>query len=109
MKPFCTQRAQQWQQILDLTRQMRALSIEKELEPLLLLQQQRQHSIESFFASPIAENEAEQVATGIREILDSDRLIYQQGKKIKLDIGELLQQTMGNRKALDAYHDVSQT
>lgn len=104
-----TQREQQWQQILDLTRQMRALSIEKDLQQLVVLQQQRQDSIEAFFACPVTENEAEQVAIGIREILDSDQRIYQQGEIIKNEIGESLQKTIGNRKALDAYHGVSKT
>ena len=109
MKLSVTQRAQLWQQILDLTRQMRAMSVEKELEQLVVLQQKRQQSIEIFFASPISESEAEWVANGIREVLDSDQLIYQQGEKIKSSIGESLKKTMGNRQALDAYHGVSQT
>lgn len=83
--------------------------MEKDLQQLVALQQQRQDSIEAFFACPITENEAETVATGIREILDSDQLIYQQGEIIKNDIGESLQKTMGNRKALDTYHGVSKT
>ncbi|MCW8955982.1 MAG: flagellar protein FliT [Gammaproteobacteria bacterium] len=109
MSKLLTQRARQWQKILDLTRQMRALSIEKELEKLTTLQQQRQSSIETFFASPVTETEAEQVAAGIREILASDQLIYQQSEKVKSDIGGSLQKVMGNRKALDAYHGVSRT
>lgn len=109
MKLSVTQRAQLWQQILDLTRQMRAMSVEKELEQLVVMQQKRQEIIEIFFASPISESEAERVADGIREVLDSDQLIYQQGEKIKSSIGESLKKTMGNRQALDAYHGVSQT
>lgn len=111
MKPSAVHRARQWQLILDLTHQMRALSVDKELEleQLLALQQQRQDSIEDFFASPITHNEAEQVAAGIREILDSDQQICQQGEQIKSNIGASLRQTMDNRKALDAYHGVSKT
>lgn len=109
MSQYTIHRVQQWRKILDLTRQMRALSIAHELEQLVVLQQQRQHAIEDFFASPVSAEEAEQVATGIREILDSDQLIYQQGEEIKSKIGASLQKTMGNRKALDTYHGVSQS
>ena len=109
MSQFTIHRAQQWRKIIDLTRRMRALSIENELEQLVVLQRQRQQGIEEFFASPVTAEEAEQVATGIREILDSDQQICQQGEKIKLNIGASLQKTMGNRKALDTYHGVSQS
>lgn len=100
-------RASDWHEILELTRQMRALSLEQELEQLVVLQQQRQACIEAFFAQPIAAHEAERVAAGIHQMLESDQLIFQQGEKIKQDIGQSLQKSMENRKAVDAYHGIS--
>ena len=93
----------QWQKILDMTRRMRQLSEKENWAAVLEVQGERQSLIETFFASPVNESEAEQLADGIRAIMQSDQQLMQQGAEQYKQLGQSLLNMSTSRKAINAY------
>ncbi len=97
------QRRQQWQGILDLTQQMRALAATDDWQKIAPMAVARQDRLAAFFAVPAGAGEAAEIADGIRQILDSDRALAELGSKARQAILGSVKELAFGRKALAAY------
>jgi len=96
-------RQQQWQDILQMTQQMQQLSAEENWQAMIDLDVQRLVMLQDFFSNPVTESEAAEVATGIREILDSDQKLMQTGKAMQQEMSATVQKISTSRQAIKAY------
>ncbi len=67
------------------------------------LQNERQHRFESFFAVPVSKSEAEQVAAGIRQILEFDRQVVDLGRRSMDELAGAMNDLRFGRRAQQAY------
>jgi hypothetical protein len=100
-------RQQQWQQIVQLTRQMQDLAASDEWQSVVAIESARQARLQAFFAIPVSAEEAADVAEGIRHILDSDRELAQHGLRAQQQVLGSMKDIMSGRRALAAYDNCS--
>ena len=98
-----TLRQQQWQAILDKTRQMAVMAEAEQWPELVDVEAQRQTMIESFFASKVSDEEAGMIAEGIREIMNSDDSLALMAAELKSDALGKLTGIANVKKAVKAY------
>ena len=70
------------------------------------LEEEQYRLLDAFFKKPVSEQEASEVAEGIRFILDCNCTLMAKGKQQYEAIGQSLQKITTGRKAMDAYHAV---
>ena len=98
-----TSRQQQWQAILDKTRQMAVMAEAEKWPELVETEAQRQKMIESFFATKVSDEEAGLIAEGIRDIMNSDNSLAEMGAKLKSEALGKLTDISNVKKAVKAY------
>jgi len=96
-------RETQWQNIMQMTEQLRELSTQEDWQKMNEVSTQRQIKLEHFFASSVAESEVELVAEGIQKILHSDQILMQISQKQKQQISSEVQKISSGRQAVKAY------
>ena len=96
-------RQQQWQAILDKTRQMGVMAEAEQWPELVDMEAERQKMIESFFASKVTDEEAAVIAEGIREIMNSDNSLARMAAELKSDAVGKLTGIANVKKAVKAY------
>ena len=98
-----TVRESQWQNIMQMTAQLRELSAQEDWQKMNEVSMQRQIKLAHFFASSVAESEVELVAQGIQKILHSDQILMQISQKQKQAISSEVQKISSGRQAIKAY------
>ena len=75
---------------MDKTHHMAAMAEDEQWPELVEIEAERQKMIESFFATKVSDEEAELIAEGIREIMNSDDSLTLMAAELKSDaIGKL--------------------
>ena len=97
------EREQHWLTILNISGKMRELAQELLWEDLALLESNRHQLINTFFAQPVAIEDADLVREGIHRILAIDQQIISLGKKHRGEIGGKLVDFHTHKKAVSAY------
>ncbi len=72
-------------------------------DEVVALQNERQHRFESFFAVPVSKSDAEQIATGIRQILEFDRQVMDLGRQSMDELAGAMNDLRAGRRAQQAY------
>lgn len=72
-------------------------------DEVMRLQVERQGRLEAFFATPVPQALAEQVAVGIRQMLDSDRRLMELGRKGMDTLAGAMDDLRAGRRAQRAY------
>jgi len=97
------QRQQKWQNILQITEQLQALSVDENWSAMTELETERQAKLEDFFSVPVSESEAEEVGQGIRHILASDKQLIQKGQIEQKKMSTEVQKINIGKRAIKAY------
>lgn len=97
------EREQHWLTIMRISGKMRDLACALQWEDLALLETNRHQLIKSFFAQPVAAEDADTIREGIHRILDIDQQIISLGKKHRGEIGGKLVDFQTHKKAASAY------
>ncbi len=72
-------------------------------DAVMELQNERQRRFESFFAGPVSKAAAEQVAAGIRQILEFDRQVMDLGRQGMDELAGAMNDLRSGRRAQQAY------
>lgn len=97
------QRHQQWQNILQITEQLRQLSADENWLAMTELESERHTKLEDFFSTPVSDAEAEEVALGIRQMLESDKQLIQMGQLQQKEMSDGVQKINTGKRAIKAY------
>ena len=89
--------------ILQMSRSMLEDADQEEWDRITDRQEQRQLLIEQFFATPVPATDAERVASGIREMLDIDRMLIDRSKQAMNGLSTDLRKIKQGNKAKQAY------
>ncbi len=98
-----TARQRQWQSILQMTEQLQQLLVDENWQAMNELSTQRQAGLENFFSTAVSVDEAEEVAQGIRKILQSDQRLMHVGRVHQVEMSDAVKKISGTRKAIRAY------
>lgn len=98
-----TDKAQDLQQLIALSRTMLEKAREDFWDDVVDLEAERSGLIEAFFLEPVQQEYAEMVDIGIRAIIDIDINIIELGALKKLGIVDILQKMEQGKKAVMAY------
>lgn len=85
------------------TREMFALAQQGEWETVARLQAERQHRLEAYFQTPVPAALADEVAAGIREILELDRQVMDLGRQGMDDLARKMGDVRMGRRVQQAY------
>jgi len=111
-------RQQQWQTILQMTQQMRELAVPNESltdlsvdeeyakqpwQAISDIESSRLTLIKDFFSQPVAENDAPEIAEGIRQIQSVDSELFVISKNIQKEIGATFSKMGNAQRAVSAY------
>ena len=99
-------RKQQWQNILQLTQQLKQMFADEEWESMTSLEAQRQEMLKDYFETPVSPAEAENIATEIKQMLRINNEIIQGGQSKQSELSSSALQLSSNRQAIHAYHDM---
>jgi len=99
-------RKQQWQNILQLTQQLKQMFADEEWESMTSLEAQRQEMLKGYFETPVSPAEAENIATEIKQMLRINNEIIQGGQSKQSELSSSALQLSSNRQAIHAYHDM---
>jgi len=99
-------RKQQWQNILQLTQELKQMFVDEEWESMTALESKRQQMLKGYFDTPVSPAEAEDIATEIRQMLHINNEIIEGGQSRQSTLSSSAQQLSNNRQAIHAYHDV---
>ena len=91
--------------ILKLSRNMLEGAGQGEWEGILKMQVERQKMMDNYFATPVPAANAESVATGIREMLDIDRILMDRSKQEMSELSSDMKNISNGIKAKQAYSD----
>lgn len=91
--------------ILKLSRNMHEAAGKGEWEQILKMQTERQQMMDNYFAEPVPAEQAEKVATGIREMLDMDRVLMDRSRQQMSSLSSDMQSISQGVKAQKAYGD----
>ncbi len=98
-----TDKVQDLQQLLTLSRIMLEKAREEAWDEVSALEAQRSESIRLFFLAPVQQAYAEAVATAIQAIMTIDRDIMALGMLKKIDLAQALQTMEQGKRAIKAY------
>ena len=98
-----TDKAQDLQQLLSLSRAMLEKAREESWDEVFVLETERNELIRLFFSEPVQQADAEAVAAGIQAIMAIDRDIMALGALKRLDLAQTLQAMEQGKKAVKAY------
>ena len=99
-------RQHQWQDILQITAQLQQLSVNENLSAMAELGIQRQEKLDVFFSVEVASTDAEEIAQGIRKIMESDALLTQKSVHQQQSILEGVKTLVTGKQAVKAYGDI---
>jgi len=99
-------RKQQWQNILQITQQLKQMFADEDWESMTSLEAQRQTMLKGYFATPVSPTEAEDIASEIKQMLHINNEIIQSGQSKQSELSSSALKLSGNRQAIHAYHDV---
>ncbi|VAW63960.1 hypothetical protein MNBD_GAMMA11-2145 [hydrothermal vent metagenome] len=102
-------RQHQWQAILQMTEQLQQLSVDESWQAMNELGARRQAGLEDFFAVPVSLKEAEEVAAGIQQILQSDQRLINRGRAHQAEMSDAVKKISGTRQAIRAYTHIHTT
>lgn len=85
------------------TREMLAQAQRGEWEAVMGLQAERQQRLEAYFSTPVPAELAENVAAGIREMLELDRRVMELGRKGMDELARNMNGLRTGRRAQQAY------
>ena len=98
-----TDKAQDLQQLISLSRTMLEKAREESWDDVFVLEAERSELTRLFFLEPVQQEYAEAVAAGIQSMLAIDRDIMALGALKKLDLAHILQAMDQGKKAIKAY------
>ncbi|MCW8919375.1 MAG: flagellar protein FliT [Gammaproteobacteria bacterium] len=96
-------RLEQWNAIMSYSTAMVELADSREWEALLKLETERRERLESFFALPVDEALAQEIATGLRQMLAVDKRLLELGQTGKDELAGLIKGLHTGHKAQRAY------
>ena len=99
-------RQHQWQDILQITEHLQQLSVNENLSAMAELGIKRQEKLDAFFSVEVASTDAEEIAQGIRKIMESDALLTQKSVHQQQSILEGVQTLVTGKQAVKAYGDI---
>lgn len=99
-------RQQQWQNILQLTGQLKQMSADADWEAMPELESKRQLLLKDYFAQAVSAEEAESIALDIQVIMQANQQMIQQGHTRQGELIGAVKQFSTNRKAISAYHTI---
>ncbi len=99
-------RKQQWNNILQLTQQLKQMFVNEEWESMTALESKRQQMLKGYFATPVSPDEAEVLAFEIKQMLHTNKEIIEGGRAKQSELSSSAQQLSSNRQAIHAYHDI---
>ena len=115
-----TKRQQQWQSILQMTQQMRQLAIPNESltdlsvdeefasqpwQDISDIESSRLALIKDFFSQPVLENDAQEIAEGIRQMQSIDNDLFIISKNIQKETAKVFSSLGNAQRAVSAYSD----
>lgn len=98
-----TNKAQNLQQLISLSRTMLEKAREEFWDGVFVLEAERSELIRLFFLEPVQQEYAEAVAAGIQSMMAIDRDIIALGMLKKLDLAQTMQKMDQGKKAVKAY------
>ena len=98
-----TDKAQDLQQLISLSRTMLEKAREESWDDVFVLEAERSELIRLFFLEPIQQAYADAVAAGIQSMMAIDRDIMALGALKRLDLAQTLQTMDQGKKAVKAY------
>ena len=98
-----TNKAQELQQLISLSRTMLEKAREESWEGVFVLEAERSELIRLFFLEPVQQGYAEAVAAGIQSMMAINRDIIALGMLKKLDLAQSMQKMDQGKKAVKAY------
>jgi len=96
-------RQQQWNDILQITDQLHQLSADENWQAMNELESERFDKLKDFFSAPIAEPEVDEVAKGIRKMMESDQKLVQHSSLRQQEMSESIKTLSKGRQATKAY------
>lgn len=99
-------RQQQWQDILQLSEQLKSEFQQHNWQQMDELNAERQQKLEAFFATPVSAEEAETIAGQIQQIIHDDQQLMQQAREQQLKLVDEAKTMSSNRQAINAYKTV---
>ncbi|VAW70030.1 hypothetical protein MNBD_GAMMA09-657 [hydrothermal vent metagenome] len=99
-------RNQQWQNILQMTKQLSQLSAEENWQQMIELEAERFDRLKQFFSSPVTDAEAGDIAEGIQQIMENDQHLLELGKNIQQQTSESARKISKGRMAVNAYKNL---
>jgi len=99
-------RQQQWENILQLTGQLKQMLVQEDWESMTTLEKERQQLLNAYFTNPVSPDDAEMIAAEIRQLMHSTDEIIQDGQAQQYAIIGAVQQIATNRQAIKAYNKV---
>ena len=103
MKLMLQPRKQQWISILQMTEKMHLLSDDENWDAITDLELSRKKKLESFFSTPILDDETDEISKGLSQILKSDHLLADKMKQLQQKISKSVKEISSNRQAIKAY------
>ena len=98
-----TNKAQELQQLISLSRTMLEKAREESWDGVFVLEAERSELIRLFFLEPVQQDHAEAVAAGIQSMMAINRDIIALGMLKKLDLAQSMQKMDQGKKAVKAY------
>ena len=102
-------RQQKWQTILQVSQQLKQMTVEEDWESMTELEMKRQLLLKEYFTDLIATDDAMKVTAEIEQIQQMMSLnedLIKQGRAKQLELTEAVQQLSNNRQAINAYEKV---
>ena len=96
-------RQQQWKNILQMTEMLHQLSVDENWQAMVELESERFDKLKDFFSAPVAEIEVDEVAKGIRKMMESDQELMQHSSHKQQEMSESLKTLSKGRQATKAY------
>ena len=102
-------RQQQWQNILQVSQQLKQMTVEEDWESMTELEMERQQLLKDYFADLISTDDAMKVTAEIEQIqqmMSINEELINQGRAKQLELANAVQELSANRQAINAYHKV---
>ena len=98
-----TETRESFDEFVAVSREMLAAAQRGHWETVMGLQGERQRRLEAYFATPVPPDLADQVAAGIREMLELDRQVVDLGRKGMEELAGAMNGLRTGRRAQQAY------
>lgn len=102
-------REQKWQNILQLTDQLKQMTVREDWESMTELELERQQLLKDYFTDLISTDDAMKVTAEIEQIQQMMRInqdLINQGRAKQVELADAVQQLSTNRQAINAYQKV---